>query len=66
MTPDAARAIVDKIRSEAEWDDEAAHADEDNLYTLVLAEVVVGNPNAKELAEIALSTSNIKFARWCA
>lgn len=55
------QSIVD-----ASGDDEIAHGLEDEFRELVLKEVADGNPNSFELAKIALSTSEIKFLRWCA
>lgn len=65
MTLDEARAWVEKIRGLAD-DDEAAHAEEDELHQAVLDHVARGGENAQGLAAIALSTRAIAFARWCA
>ena len=50
----------------ASSDDECAHGMEDDLHRDVLAAIAEGAPNAKELADEALKTSGIRFARWCA
>jgi hypothetical protein len=47
-------------------DDEAAHSAEDRLREQVLEAVAYGAPNAKELAEAVLKSSEIDFSRWCA
>lgn len=46
-------------------DFEGAHGSEDDLYEAVLKEVVFGNPEAKEMARIALQTKKINFPRYC-
>lgn len=53
---------IDNIRS----DDEAAHAEEDTLHQDVLQAIADGAPNPAELAQEALKTGDIDFARWCA
>ena len=53
---------IDNIRS----DDEAAHAEEDNLHEDVLQAIADRADNPAALAEEALKTKNIDFARWCA
>ena len=53
---------IDNIRS----DDEAAHAEEDTLHQDVLQAIADGAANPAALAEEALKTKNIDFARWCA
>lgn len=53
---------IDNLRR----DNEAAHSEEDTLYTDVLEAIADGSPNAAALAEEALRTKNIDFARWCA
>ena len=65
MTPEDVRnrvATIDNIRH----DHEAAHATEDDLYRDVLERIAEGTPQAAELAEEALRTKDIDFARWCA
>lgn len=47
-------------------DDERAHGMEDRLHQEVLQAIADGAPNAAELARLALKTSDINFARWCA
>lgn len=53
---------IDNIRR----DDEAAHGEEDSLHKDVLEHIAQGAPRAAELAQEALKTKNIDFARWCA
>ena len=59
------RKEVKKIEKES-WDNEAAHADEDELYYRVLKQVAMGNPHSQELAKEALKTQKIDFSRWYA
>jgi hypothetical protein len=74
MTIEEAKAAVEEIRWQAIRDDERAHSLEDELHVAVLKEIVeIYESNedsplfrASELAKIALSTREIKFARWCA
>lgn len=47
-------------------DFEGAHEMEDDLYEGVLKEVAAGNPESKEMAQEALKTKKIYFARYCA
>lgn len=47
-------------------DDEGAHAEEDTLHQNVLQAIADGADNPAALAEEALKTQNIDFARWCA
>lgn len=65
ITAEEARAAVDGIRLIAH-DDEAAHSHEDDLRHAVLIAIAAGSEEWRELARIALSTSDIDFARWCA
>jgi hypothetical protein len=59
--------MVESIRVAAdEDDDEQAHGLEDDMREAVLRAIMDGAENAKDLAEIALSTNEIKFSRWCA
>ena len=51
---------------DAEYDDEKAHVLEDQLYKAVLEAVVEGDPDAKIMAEMALTTQDVDFSRWCA
>ena len=52
--------------STAATDDEAAHAAEDAMRSKVLELVADGHPDSVALAKLALQSSAIKFARWCA
>lgn len=66
MTLDDALKWVEKIR-ELAGDDEAAHSEEDHLRAAVLAAIAAGTAEYPgSFAAIALSTSEIKFSRWCA
>jgi len=65
ITVRKARAMVSKIASDSS-DDETAHRLERKLRDQVLTAIAQGSPNARELAEIALSTNDIRFARWFA
>lgn len=65
MTVAEARAAVEKIRAAA-GDDEIAHSYEDDFRASVLKAIAEGSEDAVELAEIALTTGEIQFARWCA
>lgn len=54
---------------EVSHDDEKAHAMEDDLREKVLVAVAHGRitgDEARECAALALTTSDIEFARWCA
>lgn len=60
---------IDEIRAqdnEHADDDEYAHILEDQLYLAVLGAIAGGAANARELAEEALKTQALNFARWCA
>lgn len=68
MTVEEAYKRVERIRRMA-GDDEAAHGAEDEFREEVLKVIASGQVTehtAQELAQIALSTSEIAFARWCA
>lgn len=65
MTPKEAEARVKEIY-ETRVDDEMAHSAEDALRREVLEHIANGGRNARRLAEIALRTEEINFARWCA
>lgn len=65
ITVSRAREAVAKIAS-AESDDETAHRLERKLRDDVLTAIAQGSPDSRELAEIALSTNDIRFARWFA
>lgn len=45
-------------------DDEVAHSAEDNLHQDVLRAITEGARNSRKLAEEALKTLDIGFARW--
>lgn len=68
MTIAGIRAGVEEIRQCAD-DPEAAHSMEDMLYANVLAFIATGACTAEyaaKLADAALQTKTIAFARWCA
>ena len=47
-------------------DDEAAHSEEDRLRHDVLIAIAAGADDPQALAELAVTTSYLDFARWCA
>jgi hypothetical protein len=59
ITIESAHRCVELIRLMAD-DDEVAHGMEDEFREAILKQL------DSPLAKIALSTSNIKFSRWCA
>jgi hypothetical protein len=65
MTVDDAKDAIEEIRGLID-DDERAHAAEDDLRERVLKHIARGGADAQRLAQIALSTSKMDFARWCA
>ncbi len=65
MTITDVRKRVADIR-EMSCDDETAHSAEDILHQNVLYAISQGADNPAELAEEALKTGAINFARWCA
>jgi hypothetical protein len=65
ITVELARAMVAEIASESS-DDETAHRLERTLRDQVLTAIAQGSHDSRELAEIALSTNDIRFARWFA
>lgn len=66
MTIEEALERVKEIQAES-GDDEYAHRDEDSLWQDVLEAIAKGDcESPKKLAEIALTTTQIKFARWFA
>lgn len=49
-----------------EGDDEVAHVREDEMREKVLRAIAEGNAeDARYMAELALSTDELDFARWC-
>ncbi len=65
MTEQEARERLEEIRGIA-GDDEVAHSKEDEFHRDVLSLIATGCHNGQELARIAIQTSEIQFARWCA
>ena len=64
MNLEDVKAEVKRIEEMA-YDDECAHGAEDDLHKAVLEYYAEGG-NDPLLAEEALKTSQIHFARWCA
>jgi hypothetical protein len=50
----------------ARFDDEKAHALEDQLHTDVLVAIANGADNGAELAMAALHSRTVEFSRWIA
>jgi hypothetical protein len=67
MTVLGVKRAVTKIRDLAGYDDESAHAREDELWADVLEAIASGkgDPPA-DLARAALATREIAFSRWYA
>jgi CHASE3 domain sensor protein len=65
MTIEELAERIEEIRDLA-GDDEVAHSSEDRLRHDVLVAIAAGCDNARELAALVLTTSDIEFARWCA
>lgn len=66
MTNEEARQVVQRIEK-SKNDDELAHFLEDELREAVLEVIAAANLGEwSELAQIALSTKQIDFSRWCA
>lgn len=65
MDADMVRARVEEIRLFT-WDDERAHEMEDALRSDLLVAIANGEcTNPRECAQIALTTGDIEFERWC-
>lgn len=71
-TAKAKELTVHKVRDRVLWlesikgDDEAAHAEEDEIRRDVLRAIAGGAPVPQLLAAEALKTEDIDFARWYA
>jgi hypothetical protein len=75
MTPEEARAMVERIKDRS-FDDESAHSMEDELYhrlVKALVDLTSGEfvtyfdlVQLVDCAKIVLETEDIQFARWCA
>jgi hypothetical protein len=66
MTPEDAKARVEKIRAKIH-DDEMAHPEEDELHRDALTAIANGTAvDGAMCAREALRTSETDFARWCA
>jgi hypothetical protein len=47
-------------------DDESAHGWEDSMHLYALELIACGHPESVKIAKLALTSSKIKFSRWCA
>lgn len=57
---------IDDIKQSSD-DDESAHAKEDQLREEILQAIASGwCEDPREYASLALTTADIRFARWCA
>lgn len=65
MTIHDVDARIMKIREMAD-DQETAHKAENELHRDVLRAIAMGAQNAAHLAELALTTADIRFPRWYA
>jgi hypothetical protein len=66
MTPAIVQKRIEQIK-EKRHDDEVAHGLEDKLRQDVLLAIARGEcTGPAECARLALTTSEIDFARWCA
>jgi tellurite resistance protein len=66
MTSKDVKARIAKIEK-MRGDSEVAHSEEDSLRAAVLKAIADGTAeDAREMARLALTTSEISFARWCA
>lgn len=66
MTEDELQQRVDALR-ELHGDDEMAHSQEDEIWADVLRAIASGyGASPMRLAQIALTTREIKFCRWYA
>ncbi len=66
MTQDEIQHSLTEIRDLA-GDDENAHSAEDRLHEAVLQAIADGTcENPQVAASLALTSRQIKFARWCA
>ena len=60
------KAAVEHIR-QISRDDEGAHGEEDDLHQAVLRSIANGTAeDPVTMADEALKTQDIEFARWCA
>lgn len=71
LTVEIVRALVAKIAGarfpSGNFDDESAHADEDELYQAVLSAIATGAcDDPAGCAAEALKTKDLDFARWYA
>ena len=66
MSLDENQKRIDQLR-EIAGDDEAAHSEEDDLRRDVLRAIADGEcDDPAAAARLVLTTSEIRFARWCA
>ena len=66
MTTKEIQDAIDHIKAIA-GDDEAAHSEEDALYGQFVKYIADGGLDGiQKKARLILTTSDIRFARWCA
>lgn len=65
FTLESVKRLIEEIE-EASDNSEMAHGLEDELRTKVLQEIANGNPEAIEMAKLALTTGEMDFDRWYA
>lgn len=66
MTRQEIEKAIEHIR-EIAADDEMAHSEEDDLYAAFVRHVAeTAGGELAECAKMVLTTSEIRFARWCA
>jgi hypothetical protein len=60
--------VIQRIQAIKDNEDnyEVAHSLEDRLREDILKAIANGVDNAQELAQLALTTSDLDFSRWCA
>jgi hypothetical protein len=66
ITLQQAQTRIQEIRDQAIQDFESAHMLEDQFRHEILQAISNGSPHSRELAHLALSTSEITFSRWYA
>lgn len=65
LTVEQIQERVKQIGEVGDWDDEAGHGAEDDLWRDTLRAIAEGAANPAELAMAALATQELDFARWC-
>lgn len=66
MTTKDVDLAVQNLVGLGDEDPEMSHEMQDDLFVRVLKETASGNPQAKEMAQIALKAIDIDFPRWYA